>query len=98
MGRTESLIRKSFKRELFVCFVLTAMLPVVISSVFLIRVFKAKLSRDYEKDAIEQMENVERMLTGFQQETDLTLKKIASDPTVMTVKVNVYLLLPQADR
>ena len=84
MGRTESLIRKSFKRELFVCFVLTAMLPVVISSVFLIRVFKAKLSRDYEKDAIEQMENVERMLTGFQQETDLTLKKIASDPTVIT--------------
>lgn len=84
MGRTESLIRKSFKRELFVGFVLTAMLPVAISSIFLIRVFKAKLSRDYEKDAMAQMENVEKTLTEFQQETDLTLKKIASDSTVIT--------------
>lgn len=83
MGRTESLIRKSFKRELFVGFVLTAMLPVVISSVFLIRVFKAKLARDYEKDAMAQMENVEMALTEFGQETDLTLEKIATNSTVI---------------
>lgn len=84
MDRAESIIRKSFKRELLVCFALTAMLPVVISSVFLIRIFKAKLARDYEKDAAVKMENVERALTEFRLKTDMTLREIAGDPTVIT--------------
>lgn len=83
MGRTESIVKQSFRRELLVCFILTAMLPVVISCVFMIRVFKAKLSRDYEKAAAEQMENVEKILTEFQKKADMTLENIASNPVVI---------------
>ena len=83
MGRTESIVKESFKRELLLCFILTAMLPVVISCVFMTRVFKAKLSRDYEKEAAAQMENVGRVLAEFQEKAETTLEKIASNPAVL---------------
>ena len=42
-------IKKSFKRELLVSFVAVALLPLVLSCIFLIQMFKVKLERDYQK-------------------------------------------------
>ena len=76
MGRAESMIKRSFKRELFVCFVLVALLPLLISDFSLLRVFKAKLSKDYEKDAMEQMKNIEENVVDFLNQMDRTLESL----------------------
>ena len=47
-------IKKSFKRELLVSFVAVALLPLVLSCIFLIQMFKVKLERDYQKKDMEQ--------------------------------------------
>lgn len=84
MGRAESMIKRSFKRELFVCFVLVAMLPLLISDFSLLGVFKAKLSRDYEKDAMEQMKNIEENIVDFLNRMDMTLASLAGNDTILT--------------
>ena len=58
-------IKKSFKRELFVCFVVVALIPVVVSSLFLVRLLMSKVTREYEKDAMHQMDQVESKLLAF---------------------------------
>ena len=56
-------IRKSFKRELLVSFVAVALLPLVLSCIFLIQMFKVKLERDYQKKDMEQAAVMEEKLT-----------------------------------
>ncbi len=58
-------IKKSFKRELFVCFVVVALIPVVVSSLFLVQLLMSKVTREYEKDAMHQMDQVESKLLAF---------------------------------
>ena len=84
MGRAESMIKRSFKRELFVCFVLVALLPLLISDFSLLRVFKAKLSKDYEKDAMEQMKNIEENVVDFLNQMDRTLESLTRSHTILT--------------
>lgn len=55
-------IRKSFRRELLCCFVVVALLPLVLTSCFLIQMFQVKLAKDYRKQDLEQAENIERIL------------------------------------
>ena len=83
MDGTESVTKKSFKRELFLCFVLAALLPLAVSNIFLIRVFKAKLSKDYEKEALEQMESVEMELVSFFEEINVIQGRIAGNQTIV---------------
>lgn len=42
-------IKKSFKRELLFSFLVVALVPFVLSSAFLIQMFKIKLASDYRK-------------------------------------------------
>lgn len=83
MGRAESVINKSFKRELFLCFVLVALLPLAISNIFLVSLFKARLSKDYEKVALEQMESVEMKLGSFFEELNAVQERIAGNQAIL---------------
>lgn len=58
-------IKKSFKRQLLVCFMGVALLPLVLSGTFLIQMFKVKLSSDYQKKDREQAAAVEYALTDL---------------------------------
>ena len=51
----KTVLRKSFKRELFLCFIVVALVPLVITGCFLVSVLKARLSRDYEEKTQEQL-------------------------------------------
>lgn len=55
-------IRKSFRRELLLCFVAVALLPLILTSCFLIQLFQVKLAADYKKQGLEQAENIENIL------------------------------------
>ena len=63
-------IKKSFKRELLVSFVAVALLPLVLSCIFLIQMFKVKLERDYQKKDMEQAAVMEEKLTTLFQTID----------------------------
>lgn len=72
-----NMITKSFKRELIVCFIVVALLPLIISSGFLIQILKTTLSRDYEKRVTGQITEVEHTMVTlfeqFQSTTDIIL-------------------------
>ena len=56
-------ITKSFKRRLLVCFLAVALLPLLITSVFLTQVVKTKVESDYEKEVIQQAQKADAVLT-----------------------------------
>lgn len=59
-------IQWSFKKELLICFVLLALLPLIISNCFLIQIFQTIIAQNEEKSAREQLEKLESvMLTRF---------------------------------
>ncbi|MDD3369629.1 MAG: sensor histidine kinase [Lachnospiraceae bacterium] len=64
------MIKKSFKREILLCFVILALLPLLLSNSFLIQVFKTSVARDEERRAYEQIEKVESKLLSLFQEFD----------------------------
>lgn len=47
-------IRKSFNRRLLTCFFAVALLPVLITGIFLIQIMEAMINSDYEKKIMEQ--------------------------------------------
>lgn len=59
-------IQWSFKKELLICFVLLALLPLISSNCFLIQIFQTIIAQNEEKSAREQLEKLESvMLTRF---------------------------------
>lgn len=79
----KTVIRKSFKRELFLCFIVVALVPLVITGCFLVSVLKARLSRDYEEKTQEQLISVENRMTGIFDEMDQVAKEIMSDRVIV---------------
>lgn len=55
MIRGFDMIRKSFKRELLTAFIIVAILPLLISGIFLIRAFRARISQNYEELALSSI-------------------------------------------
>lgn len=49
------MIRKSFKRELLSAFIIVAILPLLISGIFLIRAFRSRISQNYEELALSSI-------------------------------------------
>ena len=49
------MIRKSFKRELLSAFIIVAILPLLISGIFLIRAFRSRISQKYEELALSSI-------------------------------------------
>ena len=52
-------IKKSFNRELLVCFAVVAMLPLFFSGLFLIKIMETKIHDDYEKKILAQAEQID---------------------------------------
>ena len=52
-------IKKSFNRELLVCFAVVAMLPLFFSGLFLIKIMETKINDDYEKKILAQAEQID---------------------------------------
>lgn len=79
----KAVIRKSFKRELFLCFIVVALVPLVITGSFLVNVLKARLSRDYEEKTQAQMVNVENRMTDVFDEMERAAEEIMSDEVIV---------------
>lgn len=75
-------IKKSFKRELLVSFVAVALLPLVLSCIFLIQMFKVKLERDYQKKDMEQAAVMEEKLTTLFQTIDEVTLHLSEEPEI----------------
>lgn len=52
-------IKKSFNRELLVCFAVVAMLPLFFSGLFLIKIMETKINDDYETKILAQAEQID---------------------------------------
>ena len=52
-------IRKSFHRQLLVCFAAVALLPLLFFGVSLIQTMETKINSDYEKRVTEQAEQID---------------------------------------
>lgn len=77
-------IKKSFKRELLFSFLVVALVPFVLSSAFLIQMFKIKLASDYRKKDVEQAATIEHMLTGLFQSFDTVTQELCQDEKILT--------------
>lgn len=78
-----TVIRKSFKRELFMCFIVVALVPLVITGCFLVSALKARLSRDYEEKTQEQLVSVENRMTDIFDEMEKVAGEIMSDGVIV---------------
>lgn len=80
-------IRKSFRRELLLCFVVVALLPLILTSCFLIQLFQVKLATDYKKQDLEQAENIENILhTQFTHFEDAAEQICTDDVVVLSMQ------------
>lgn len=78
-------IRKSFKRRQLVCFLLVALLPLFITSVFLTQIVKAKVESDYEKEVTGQAERADAALTEIFSEIEQAAERIGSNQKIVSV-------------
>lgn len=78
-------IRKSFKRRQLVCFLLVALLPLFITSVFLTQIVKVKVESDYEKEVTGQAERADAALTEIFSEIEQAAERIGSNQKIVSV-------------
>lgn len=79
----KTVIRKSFKIELFMCFIVVALVPLVITGCFLVSTLKARLSRDYEEKTQEQLISVENRMTDIFGEMEKVAEEIMTDDVIV---------------
>lgn len=77
------MIRKSFKRELLTAFILVAILPLLISGIFLIRAFRARISQNYEKLALSQIQAAASELDSKISIFKYDMNALASDEVIL---------------
>lgn len=80
----KSVIRKSFKRELFLGLFLVALIPGIVISVLLVEVFKSRLASDYETEATSQVQAVTETLENYFGEIDTTQQKIIKNKKIVS--------------
>lgn len=80
-------IKKSFKRELLISFLAVALLPLVLSCIFLIQMFKVKLERDYQKKDMEQAAVLDERLTSlFDALEDVTVRLSGENDIIASIQ------------
>lgn len=70
---------KSFKLEIFIGLVAVAIIPVLLTSILLVNLFKARLNRDYEEEAQNQMYLVSVSLENYFVNIEQTFRRIIAD-------------------
>lgn len=78
-------IGESFARRQLVCFLVVALLPLLISSLFLTHLVKVKVERDYEKVVTGQAEQVEAVLTETFEKLEATVKNICENKEIASM-------------
>jgi two-component system sensor histidine kinase YesM len=76
-------IMGSFKRELLVGFILVAILPLLICSFFMIKLFETKIEMDRQSEITMQLEFVEDSLTEFFDKLDITINELNQNKLVI---------------
>lgn len=76
-------IRKSFRRELLCCFVVVALLPLILTACFLIQLFQVKLAADYKRQDLEQAESIENILHTQFTQFEEAAEQICTDDVVI---------------
>ncbi|MBP5265261.1 MAG: sensor histidine kinase [Lachnospiraceae bacterium] len=75
------MITASFRRELLVCFVIAALVPLMISSICLVSLFQNRVERSMEEDAANHLESIsttlEETMTGMDTLLDTLSQKDA---------------------
>lgn len=78
-----SLIRKSFKTELFGCFVIVTIIPLFICGVFMARAIQSRIEKNYEKAAEEQIQSVSGRLNDTLGSISESMISISSEKKVI---------------
>ena len=78
-----SILKKSFKRELFLCFAVVSFIPLTISCLFLVRILMNKIAKDYERDALLQMDQVEETLVDFVSAMDKIQQNVVKEEIIL---------------
>ena len=73
-----NIIRKSFKRKLLVCFFAVALLPLLISYLFLTRIFQKRVIQEYEQKNQEQAASASGMFTDLFADMEQVMAELAS--------------------
>lgn len=76
-------MKKSFKNELFVSFLVIALFTLVISNGFLISAIQHKLDYDYEKSSIVQLNDMVNSTKEFFDDVEGILEKIIDDDRII---------------
>ncbi len=76
-------MKQSFRRELFLCFVAVAIIPLLISCTFMLKALKSKLEYDYEQESNRTLLNLETSLTDYIADTTETIEAIQSDDLII---------------
>ena len=76
-------IKKSFHRQLLVCFGVVALLPLLLFGVFLIQTMETKINSDYEKKVTEQAEQIDAGILELFQEFEMVVENINANTRIV---------------
>ncbi len=77
------MITTSFRRELLLCFVVAALVPLLISSVCLVSLFQNRVERSMEEDATEHLESITTTLNHTFDDIDVLLHKLSQKEAIL---------------
>lgn len=76
-------IKKSFHRQLLVCFGVVALLPLLLFGVSLIQTMETKINSDYEKKVTEQAEQIDAGILELFQEFEVVVENINANTRIV---------------
>ena len=76
-------IRKSFHRQLLVCFAVVALLPLLFFGVSLIQTMETKINSDYEKKVTEQAEQIDTGILALFRDFETVVENINANSRIV---------------
>lgn len=76
-------IRKSFHRQLLVCFAVVALLPLLFFGVSLIQTMETKINSDYEKKVMEQAEQIDAGVIALFRDFETVVENINANGRIV---------------
>lgn len=84
------ILGKSFRRQLLLSLLLSAVLPMLLSGTFLISLFQLRTSRDYARKDRERLRAFESRFEGLLSEEDHVMRRIAAQPVIQGALENGF--------
>ncbi len=76
--------KRSFQRRQLVCFLAVALLPLLITSLFLTQIVRAKVESDYEKEIAGRAERTDAAVSAILDKLALAAQKICDNETIVS--------------